>query len=160
MPADRTEIAVAASGSVIAVMVAVQAPAYIPALTLGLAAGRRHESSSNATGVGVPQYVVRHRTLADLAREKGMSTANTARRAHAHNIPLRPRAGGRSHDTVLRMSEQTDEIPALLREALTSPYAWQRLERFMAALPSSHDRRSRPSSQHYAVRLDDPDHSR
>ncbi|RDV49124.1 LysR family transcriptional regulator [Streptomyces sp. IB2014 011-12] len=78
------------------------------------------------------QYVVRRRTLPDLAREAGMSTANMARWAHTHKIPLRPR-GGRSHDTALRATEQASRTPAVLREALTSPYAWQRLERFVAA---------------------------
>ncbi len=47
------------------------------------------------------QYVGRRRTLPDLAREKTMSTANMARWAHLHQIPLRPR-GGASHDSFLR----------------------------------------------------------
>lgn len=47
------------------------------------------------------QYVGRGRTLPDLAREKDMSTANMARWAHLHQIPLRPR-GGASHDSFLR----------------------------------------------------------
>ncbi|MGE5289917.1 MAG: TniQ family protein [Micromonosporaceae bacterium] len=47
------------------------------------------------------QYVGRRRTLPDLAREKNMSTANMARWAHLHQIPLRPR-GGASHDSFLR----------------------------------------------------------
>jgi hypothetical protein len=42
------------------------------------------------------QYVGQGRTLPDLAREKNMSTANMARWAHIHQIPLRPR-GGASH---------------------------------------------------------------
>lgn len=49
----------------------------------------------------IEQYVVRRRTLPDLARETGMSTANMARWAHIHKIPLRPRGGG-SHKTALR----------------------------------------------------------
>lgn len=47
------------------------------------------------------QYVGRGRTLPDLAREKNMSTANMARWARFHQIPLRPR-GGASHDSFLR----------------------------------------------------------
>ena len=47
------------------------------------------------------QYVNRGRTLPDLAREKNMSTANMARWAHLHQIPLRPR-GGASHGSFLR----------------------------------------------------------
>ncbi|MFF7192517.1 TniQ family protein [Streptomyces sp. NPDC008079] len=78
------------------------------------------------------QYVVRCRTLPDLAREAGMSTGNMARWAHTYDVPLRPRGGG-SHDAALRVTEMTTETPALLQKALTSPYAWQRVERFLAA---------------------------
>ncbi|MFJ3643771.1 LysR family transcriptional regulator [Streptomyces sp. NPDC090108] len=82
----------------------------------------------------IEQYVHRRRTLPDLARETGMSTANMARWAHTHNIPLRSR-GGASHHTALRTPEQAADAPAILRDALTSPNARQRLERFVAALP-------------------------
>jgi len=82
----------------------------------------------------IEQYVHHQRTLPDLAREKGMSTANMARWAHTHNIPLRPR-GGASHDTALRANERSLRTSALLRGALTSPSGWQRLERFAAILP-------------------------
>ncbi|MFF2861778.1 TniQ family protein [Streptomyces rubiginosohelvolus] len=80
----------------------------------------------------IEQYVVRRRTLPDLARETGMSTANMARWAHIHKIPLRPRGGG-SHKTALKVTSQTASTPAILRKALTSAFAWQRLERFAAA---------------------------
>ncbi|NEE15069.1 LysR family transcriptional regulator, partial [Streptomyces sp. SID7499] len=76
------------------------------------------------------------RTLPDLAGETGMSTANMARWAHTHNIPLRPR-GGASHHTALRAPEQATDAPAILRAAMTSSNARQRLERFAAALPCS-----------------------
>lgn len=79
------------------------------------------------------QYVVRLRNLPDLAREKGMSTANMARWAHTHNIPLRPRGGG-SHDTALRLPDKASQTRSILRKALTSPYAWQRLDRFLAVI--------------------------
>ncbi|WP_432146824.1 LysR family transcriptional regulator [Streptomyces sp. bgisy084] len=82
----------------------------------------------------IEQYVHRRRTLPDLARETGMSPANMARWAHTHNIPLRPR-GGASHHTALRAPDQARALPAILRDALTGPHAWQRLERFAAALP-------------------------
>ncbi|MFI2377965.1 TniQ family protein [Streptomyces sp. NPDC018964] len=82
----------------------------------------------------IEQYVHRRRTLPDLARETGMSTANMARWAHTHNIPLRPR-GGASHHTALRAPEQATDAPAVLRDALACPNARQRLERFAAALP-------------------------
>jgi hypothetical protein len=78
------------------------------------------------------QYVSRGRTLPDLAREKNMSTANMARWAHRHQVPLRPR-GGASHDSFLRSIDQATCLPAEIRKALTSPYAWQRLNRFAAA---------------------------
>ncbi|MEU6943986.1 LysR family transcriptional regulator [Streptomyces sp. NPDC046316] len=81
----------------------------------------------------IEQYVHRRRTLPDLAREAGMSTANMARWAHIHNIPLRPR-GGASHNTALRVTETVVQAPAVLRKVLTSPYAWQRLDRFLEAV--------------------------
>ncbi|MCQ6552094.1 LysR family transcriptional regulator [Streptomyces sp. C10-9-1] len=80
----------------------------------------------------IEQYVHRRRTLPDLAREAGMSTANMARWAHTHNIPLRPR-GGASHQTVLRSGDEAEALPVILRKALTGPYARQRLARFLAA---------------------------
>jgi hypothetical protein len=77
------------------------------------------------------QYVGRGRTLPDLAREKNMSTGNMARWAHLHQIPLRPR-GGASHDSFLRTIDTAADLPAPIARALTSPYAWQRLNRFAA----------------------------
>jgi hypothetical protein len=56
------------------------------------------------------QYVSRGRTLPDLAREKNMSTANMARWAHRHQIPLRPR-GGASHGSFLRSIDQATDLP-------------------------------------------------
>lgn len=53
--------------------------------------------------------------------------------AALNNIPLRPRGGG-SHNAALRTADQATAAPVVLREALTSPHAWQRLERFVAAL--------------------------
>jgi DNA-binding MarR family transcriptional regulator len=79
------------------------------------------------------QYVGSGRTLPDLAREKNMSTANMARWARFHQIPLRPR-GGASHDSSLRTIDQAAGLPAPIAKALTSPYAWQRLNRFAAAV--------------------------
>ncbi|WP_228183494.1 helix-turn-helix domain-containing protein [Streptomyces anulatus] len=84
----------------------------------------------------IEQCVRHRRTLPDLAGETGMSTANMARWAHTHNIPLRPR-GGASHHTALRAPEQATDAPAILRAAMTSSNARQRLERFAAALPYS-----------------------
>lgn len=81
----------------------------------------------------IEQYVNQRRTLPDLAREKGMSAANMAWWARAHHVPLRPRGGG-SHNVALRAVDQAAAVPAILRAALTGPFAWQRLDRFVAAL--------------------------
>lgn len=61
-----------------------------------------------------------------------MSTANMARWAHTHDIPLRPR-GGASHHTALRTADEAEGHPAVLRKALTGSFARQRLSRFLAA---------------------------
>jgi len=79
------------------------------------------------------QYVGCGRTLPDLAREKDMSTANMARWARFHQIPQRAR-GGASHDASLRTIDQASDLPAPIAKALTSPYAWQRLNRFAASI--------------------------
>ncbi len=55
-----------------------------------------------------------------------------ARWARTHSIPLRPR-GGASHHTALRTADEAEGHPAILRKALTGPYARQRLSRFLAA---------------------------
>jgi hypothetical protein len=46
-----------------------------------------------------------------LAREKNMSTANMARWAHFHHIPLRPH-GDASHDSFLRTINQEGKLSA------------------------------------------------
>jgi Bacterial regulatory helix-turn-helix protein, lysR family len=71
------------------------------------------------------------RTLPDLAREKNMSTANMARWAHHHQIPLRLRGGG-SHDSALCTTDQASDLPDPIAKSRTSPYACQRLNRFAA----------------------------
>jgi transposase-like protein len=83
-----------------------------------------------------PRYAV----WPEHARERGMSRANMERWAHRHHIPIRTR-GGASHNSALRLAEQAARTPAILRKALTSPYAWQRLERFAAAVryPTLHE---------------------
>jgi regulatory helix-turn-helix LysR family protein len=72
------------------------------------------------------------RTLADLAREKAMSTVNVARWATTHNIPLRAR-GGASHSQALRAIDQANRAPRILRPALSGQGAGERLNRFAAA---------------------------
>ena len=56
-----------------------------------------------------------------------------ARWTHFHQIPLRPR-GGASHDSALRITDQASDLPDRIAKSLTSPYAWQRLNRFAAAI--------------------------
>ncbi|MEV7078585.1 LysR family transcriptional regulator [Streptomyces sp. NPDC093516] len=80
----------------------------------------------------IEQYVHRRRTLPDLAREAGMSTANMARWAKTHNVPLRPR-GGSSHSKALRATDQASRAPRILRPALGGQGARERLSRFAAA---------------------------
>ncbi|MFJ3938449.1 LysR family transcriptional regulator [Streptomyces parvus] len=80
----------------------------------------------------IEQYVHRRRTLPDLAREAGMSTANMARWAHTHDVPLRSR-GGASHSQALRAADQAHRAPRVLRPALGGQGASERLSRFAAA---------------------------
>ncbi len=51
--------------------------------------------------------------------------------AHHHQIPLRPHGGG-GHDSALRTTDQASVLPDPIAKSLTSPYAWQRLNRFAA----------------------------
>lgn len=78
------------------------------------------------------QYVNRQRTLPDLAQEIGMSPTNLTRWAKARNVPLRPHRGA-SHDDVRGTPVQAATAPPLLQPALTTPHAWERLHRFVAA---------------------------
>lgn len=80
----------------------------------------------------IEQYVHQRTTLPDLAREKGMSTANMARWAKTHNTPLRSR-GGASHSQALRAADQAHRAPRILRPALSGQGASERLNRFAAA---------------------------
>lgn len=78
------------------------------------------------------QYVDHQRTLPELDTEKGMSTANMARWAHHHQIPLRSR-GGPSHTATLTADKAARSAPALLRPALAGIGGAERLARFAAA---------------------------
>jgi hypothetical protein len=78
------------------------------------------------------QYVNHQRTLPDLAQDTGMSTANMARWATFHGIPLRPR-GGASHNQVRLIRAHAAAAPRILRPALVGEGAWERLTRFAAA---------------------------
>ncbi|PEG33267.1 hypothetical protein CQY20_31740 [Mycolicibacterium agri] len=78
------------------------------------------------------QYVTKRRALPDIADEAGMSTANMARWAKTHAIPMRGR-GGPSHSANLAAEDVAAEAPELLRPALAGIGGWERLERFAAA---------------------------
>ncbi|WP_433625740.1 TniQ family protein [Nocardia sp. CA-120079] len=78
------------------------------------------------------QYVNQRRTLPDLARDTGMSTANMARWAKHHEIPLRPR-GGPSHSASLDANMAAADAPINLQPTLTGIGGWERLQRFAAA---------------------------
>ncbi|MFC1417559.1 LysR family transcriptional regulator [Streptacidiphilus cavernicola] len=80
----------------------------------------------------IEQYVNQRRTLPDLARERGMSTANMARWAKFHGIPLRSR-GGASHNQTLRAADEVHRAPRILRPALLGQGARERLNRFATA---------------------------
>lgn len=61
-----------------------------------------------------------------------MSTANMARWAKTHDIPLRAR-GGPSHSSALGDADNAASAPELLRPALAGLGGRERLERFVAA---------------------------
>lgn len=77
------------------------------------------------------QYVVHRRTLPDLAKESGMSTANMARWAKTHEIPLRA-PGGPSHSSACSAAVAAS-APEVLRPALAGIGGKERLQRFVAA---------------------------
>lgn len=78
------------------------------------------------------EYVDHQRALPELAIEKRMSTANMARWAHRHGIPLRGR-GGSSHTATLAARKAAHSAPKLLQAALTGAGGAERLARFAAA---------------------------
>ncbi|MFF7648789.1 LysR family transcriptional regulator [Streptomyces sp. NPDC007983] len=98
---------------------------------------RRREDYANCGTVErdwlFEQYVVHRRPLTDLARERGMSTTNMIRWAHRHEIPRR--RGGAGHAAAYRTPDWATRVPAFLQDALAAPYAWKRVELFVAALP-------------------------
>ncbi|MGY2060111.1 helix-turn-helix domain-containing protein [Nocardia gipuzkoensis] len=78
------------------------------------------------------QYVNNQRPLPELAREKGVSTANMARWAKTHAITMRAR-GGASHAAALGTTIEARYVPINLQPAVREPGGWQRLRRFAAA---------------------------
>jgi hypothetical protein len=75
------------------------------------------------------QYVVKRRTLPDIATQCEMSPTNMARWAKRHGIPLRSR-GGVSHRDHLADQIAAETAPLLLRPALAGVGGWERLEDF------------------------------
>jgi hypothetical protein len=78
------------------------------------------------------QYVTKRRALPDIAKETGMSTANMARWAKTHAIPMR-RRGGCSHSARLAAESGAAQAPDLIKLALVGIGGRERLERFVAA---------------------------
>lgn len=78
------------------------------------------------------QYVNKRRALPDIAQDAGMSTANMARWAKTHAIPMRGRGGG-SHSSTLAAERAAAQAPELIRPALGRIGGKERLERFAAA---------------------------
>lgn len=78
------------------------------------------------------QYVTKRRALPDIAEEVGMSTANMARWAKTHAIPIRGR-GGPSHSATLAAQFAVTEAPELIRPALAGIGGWERLQRYASA---------------------------
>ncbi|MDQ1245715.1 MAG: hypothetical protein QG597_82 [Actinomycetota bacterium] len=79
------------------------------------------------------QYVTKRRALPEIAKEAGMTTANMARWAKTHSIPMRGR-GGRSHSSSLAAESVAAEAPELIRPALAGIGGRERLERFSASM--------------------------
>lgn len=98
------------------------------AIPLRPARGPRHQEDVERDWL-YTEYVLHRRTLPELAAEKGMSTANIARWAKVHNIPLRQR-GGPSHRATLAAERTADRAPSILKPALTGIGGWERLQRF------------------------------
>jgi hypothetical protein len=61
------------------------------------------------------EYVNKHRTLPDLAKEASMSTANMARLAKTHAIPVRGR-GGASHSSTLASQSAINTTPESIQQ--------------------------------------------
>ncbi len=79
------------------------------------------------------QYVTKRRALPDIAKDAGMSTANMARWAKKHSIPMRVR-GGKSHSSTLAAESIAAAAPELIRPALAGIGGRERLTRFSAAM--------------------------
>ncbi len=78
------------------------------------------------------QYVNKRCALPDIAEKAGMSTANLARWAKTHAIPMRGR-GGVSHSSALAAERLSAQAPELIRPALAGIGGRERLQRFVAA---------------------------
>ncbi|VBA31467.1 hypothetical protein LAUMK136_00063 [Mycobacterium attenuatum] len=94
-------------------------------------AGRRARTTVDRDWL-YDQYVIKRRALPDIAEEAGMSTANMARWAKTHAIPMRGR-GGPSHTANLNAQSAVAEAPKAIRPTLAGIGGWERLQRFAAA---------------------------
>jgi hypothetical protein len=74
------------------------------------------------------QYLNHHRSLADLAREKGMAKSTLRHWAKIYHVPIQRHRAAR-----MNIPAAAAAAPPLLRPAITGPNAWQRLHRFADA---------------------------
>ncbi len=74
------------------------------------------------------QYLNHQRSLADLAREKGMAKSTLHHWAKIYQIPIQRHRAAR-----MNVPAAAAAAPPLLRPAITGPNAWQRLHRFADA---------------------------
>jgi hypothetical protein len=74
------------------------------------------------------QYVTHERSLADLAREKQLSTSTVGHWAKIYRIPIQ-----RHRAIRMNIPAAASAAPPLLRPAITGPSAWQRLHRLAEA---------------------------
>lgn len=93
------------------------------------AAGRLSAPAADS----VTTWPSRLRTLPNLAQEKNTSTASMPRWTHHHQIPLRPPRRWEPRLS-LRTMDRAAGLPSPIDKALTSPHAWQRLNRFANAI--------------------------
>jgi hypothetical protein len=76
----------------------------------------------------VDQYLNHQRSLADLAREKGMAKSTLRHWAKIYQLPIQRHRAAR-----MNIPAAAAAAPPLLRPAITGLNAWQRLHRFADA---------------------------
>ncbi|WP_327408267.1 LysR family transcriptional regulator [Streptomyces sp. NBC_01281] len=77
------------------------------------------------------EYILKRRSVTDLAAEQGISVTTMLKRIKEHGIPVRE-AGGGSHHRALHFGNDARSAPVILQPAFTDRGARVRLERFLA----------------------------